>query len=207
MYQINVLGVIFDNKLNWNAHVANAICKARKSLFALCLLRKFFTNQEMRLLLDSNLYSVLYYNAVLWLSPQLCASMKQALLSISANALRSCMLSNSTELSFIRIHSICQKSTPLQIMSYEAAIHLNKVINEIFTMCSSEHALFLSNIICPRRQLKFEIFRNNISKIGMNMLANKFYHISKQISLDALNLTFIHFKRLMKFQFMKTCRT
>ena len=92
-------------------------------------------------------------------------------------------------------------------MSYQAAIHLYKVINEIFIMCSSEHALFLSNIICPRRQLKFEIFRNNNSKIGMNMLANKFYHISKQISLDALNLTFIHFKRLMKFQFMKTCRT
>ena len=27
--EMNVLGVIFDSKLNWNAHVANALCKAR----------------------------------------------------------------------------------------------------------------------------------------------------------------------------------
>ena len=33
--QINVLGVLFDSKLNWNSHVAQAISKAKKSLFAL----------------------------------------------------------------------------------------------------------------------------------------------------------------------------
>ena len=62
--EMNVLGVIFDSKLNWGPQVANSICKARKALFALRLLRKFFNDQEMRLLLDSYFYSVLYYNAV-----------------------------------------------------------------------------------------------------------------------------------------------
>ena len=60
-------------------------------------LRKFFNDQEMRLLLDSYFYSVLNYNAVIWLTPELCSSSKQALLSISANALRSCMMSNCSE--------------------------------------------------------------------------------------------------------------
>ena len=50
---MNVLGVVFDCKLNWNAHVAMAISKAKRALFALRLLRKFFTDQEMRMLLDS----------------------------------------------------------------------------------------------------------------------------------------------------------
>ena len=59
--KMNMLGVIFDSKLNWNAHVANAICKAKKSLYALCLLRKFFNDQEMRILLDSKFYSVLLF--------------------------------------------------------------------------------------------------------------------------------------------------
>ena len=40
---INVLGVIFDSKLNWSEHICNAINKAKKSLFALRLLRKYFT--------------------------------------------------------------------------------------------------------------------------------------------------------------------
>ena len=55
---MNVLGVIFDSKLNWGPHLANAICKSRKALFALRLLRKIFNYQEMRLLLDSYFYVV-----------------------------------------------------------------------------------------------------------------------------------------------------
>ena len=31
---MNVLGVLFDTKLNWNIHIASAISKAKKSLFA-----------------------------------------------------------------------------------------------------------------------------------------------------------------------------
>ena len=62
---MNVLGVIFDSKLNWGPQVANVICKSRKALFAVRLLRKFFTDQEMRLLLDSYNYLVLYYYAVI----------------------------------------------------------------------------------------------------------------------------------------------
>ena len=107
--EMNVLGVVFDSKLNWNAHVASAISKSRKSLYALRLLRKFFNDQEMRTLLDSNFYSILYYNAVLWLTPELSSVMKQALLSISANALRSCMMSYCNDISFETIHKRCKK--------------------------------------------------------------------------------------------------
>ena len=205
--EMNVLGVIFDNKLNWNAHVAKAICKARKSLFALRLLRKFFSNTEMRLLLDAYFYSTLYYNAVLWLTPYLSTPMKQSLLSISANALRSCLLFNCPDMSFIRIHSICQKCTPEQIMSYQAAIHLYKVINDSFEECTTEHAHLLNNIICPRRQLKFEIFRSNRTKIGINSLSNRFHHLSKLLRIDSLNIGFVHFKKTVKIQFLKNGKT
>ena len=204
--EMNVLGVIFDSKLNWNSHVASAISKSRKSLFALRLLRKYFNDNEMRILLDSNFYSILYYNAVLWLTPELSSVMKQALLSISANALRSCMMSRCPEISFITIHTLCKKFTPSQIMSYQSSLHLYKSLNDLYESCSTEHATLLSNIVCTRRQLNFEIIRNNKNKIGMNCLSNKFYHISKLISLNNLNLNFVHFKKLMKIQFLKNGR-
>ena len=161
----------------------------------------------MRLLLDSNFYSVLYYNAGLWLTPELSSPMKQALLSISANALRSCMLSNCSEISFIKIHSMCKKCTPNQIMSYQSSILLHKTINDTFNSCSYEHATLLCNFVCTRRQLNFEIIRSNRSKIGMNCISNKFYHISNLISLGSLNLSFVHFKKLMKIQFLKNGKT
>ena len=53
---MNVLGVTFDYKLNWNAHIANATKKARKSLFPLRLLKKIFNANEMRTLLHANFY-------------------------------------------------------------------------------------------------------------------------------------------------------
>ena len=37
----------------------------------------------------------------------------------------------------------------------------------------------------------------------MNVTEDKLYHINKQISLNALGLTFVHFKKLMKMQFLK----
>ena len=205
--EMNVLGVIFDCKLNWNAHVSSAICKAKKTLYALRMLRKFFNDQEMRLLLDSNFYSVLYYNSVLWLTPELSSVLKQSLLSISANALRSCMLSNCNEISFENIHKLCKKCTPSQIMYYQTSLQLHKSINEIYECCTSQHAALLNNIVCTGRQLKFEILRNNRSKIGMNSFSNKFYHVSKLIGLDNLNLTFVHFKKIMKIQFLKNGKT
>ena len=99
-----MLGVTFDSKLNWHTHVAKAITKAKKALFAQRLLKKHFNNKEMRILLDSHFYSVLYYNANVWLTPNLSSDMKQNLLSISATALRSCLMHEGFDISFENLH-------------------------------------------------------------------------------------------------------
>ena len=41
----------------------------------------------------------------------------------------------------------------------------------------------------------------------MNTQANKFYHINKLIGLDKLNMSFVHYKKLMKIQFLKNGKT
>ena len=100
---INVLGVTFDSKLNWGIHVANSISKANKALFALRLIKKYFTENEMRTLLDSNYYSILYYNAVIWLTPSLRSDLKHNLLAASACALRGCLMNEGMDISFINL--------------------------------------------------------------------------------------------------------
>ena len=203
---MNVLGVTFDSKLNWSSHIAKAIAKAKKALYGLRLLRKYFNKDQMRTLLDSYFYSVLYYNSVIWLTPEICSQMKQSLLSIS-NALRSCMLNNCTEISFIRIHEIWKKCTPSQIMLYQNSLELHKFLNTIDGYLTTEHVRVLTNIICTSRQLTFEVTRSNVFKIGMNTRSNKFYHLNKLIRLDNLNLGFVHLKKLMKLQFLKFGKT
>jgi hypothetical protein len=45
--QINVLGLIFDSKLNWGSHIWKAIAKSNKSLNAIKVIRHYFTSGEL----------------------------------------------------------------------------------------------------------------------------------------------------------------
>ena len=49
----------------------------------------------------------------------------------------------------------------------------------------------------------FEIEKNNTFKIGMTTTSNKFGALCKIISLRMIHLSFVHFKKLAKIQFLK----
>ncbi len=63
--EINVLGVLFDSKLQWTNHISKVIQKSDPALNAIKLTRKFFTSHELLQLLTSNYFSILYYNSEL----------------------------------------------------------------------------------------------------------------------------------------------
>ena len=231
---MNVLGVEFNSKLNWNIHTACAISKAKKSLFALRLLRNYFSPTEMRTLLDTNFYSVLYCNAVIWLTPSLSSEMKQQhivdsdvydeasiildyvedclfclkqqLLSVSVYALR-CCIGNSSEVSFENFHLLNKKCMPKQIMLYQMAINLYKLLNDHDYSLNFEHVTIMEQIVCTSRQRYFQIIWNWRCKIGLNTTVNKLYPLNNLIPLDVLNLNFIHYKKLMKVRFLKYDKT
>ena len=116
--------------------------------------------------------------------------------------LRSCLNVNA-ELSFIKLHEQCKKCTPKQIMIYKISLNAHKVLNDTAVLIKTETVRILEQVVFTRRQLTFEIYRNNQLRIGMNTGANKFYHINKLIGLDKLNYSSVHFKKLMKFQFLR----
>ena len=171
-------------------------------LYALRQLKRFFNPSQMRLLLDSYFYSVLYYNSVVWLTPSLKSDLKHDLLAVSAWALRSCMMNPQCEVSFINVHKLNKKCTPQQIMLYQISINLYKTLNYTTCLPPTEVIRVIEQIISTRRQVLFETFCSNRSKIGMNANENKFYHINKQIPLANLNLNFEAYKRLMKIKFL-----
>ena len=204
---INVLGVTFDSKLEWSSQVRNCISKAKRALFGLRILKKYFTNSQMRLLLDSNFYSILYYNAIIWLTPELKSQSKHDLLAISANALRTCLSVTSGEISFQNIHKNLCKCTPEQIMYYQLSLNAYKTLNNVEAPLDTETIRVLDQIICTRRQVFLETHKINRYKIGMNSNENKLYHIRKLILLEKLDYSFVHFKKEMKGQFLKYGKT
>ena len=131
--------------------------------------------------------------------------MKPKLLSVSALALRTCLPGSNNVISFETLHKNNKKSTPAQLINYHAAINLYKLLD--FDTIMFEIVTILNQISTTTRQLNFEIFRDNRKKIGMNTTANKLYCLSGKVGLLALNLKFLQYKKLMKFQFLKYGKT
>ena len=197
---MNVLGVTFDSKLNWHMQVANAIKKANKSLFAIRMIRRYFEPNELKILLDSYFYSVLYYNSEIWHLQSLNHCLKQQLLSASANAIKICNSQATRHISFIELHKYHNKSTPEHYSQYKLSLLLHKTFNS--NDHDSDWLNFANQIVVTGRQTKFSLFKNNNFKIGLNILQNRFYTLSNLIDLDKLNLPFPAYKRLMKIQFL-----
>ena len=68
---MNVLGVAFDSKLNWQIQIENTITKAKNALNTIKLIKKYFKKDELLTLVTANYYSVLYYSSEIWQIPTL----------------------------------------------------------------------------------------------------------------------------------------
>ena len=127
---INILGVQFDAKLNCEQHISNTINKAKSTLHGIRLIKRYFNKTELKQLLTSNFYSVLYYSAEIWMIPSLHANLKKHPMSCSAQALK--LLGNKSDLrnSNVQHHLMNGRATPLQMMQYKHSLLLFKLYNE-----------------------------------------------------------------------------
>ena len=82
--QMNVLGIIFEYKLQWTAQVSNTINKSKRALHSIKLIKPYFNNEELRRLITSNFFSILYYNSEILHISTLNHYSKQQLLAASA---------------------------------------------------------------------------------------------------------------------------
>ena len=189
---MNILGVIFDLKLQWTDHISHSIKRSMKALNAIRLIHKFFTKRELLSLITSNIYSILYYNSEVWHLPSLKTNLKQSLLSASARALRICNRTNNYYVSFNNLHAACDRANPEMICLYKMALSLFNLYNNDYKPL--EFALLNFNQILTGRQTNFISLKSNVRKVGINCLANRLTVINNKIPLDWLNLSLNTYK-------------
>ena len=189
-------------------NVLQSIQKVQNKLARLLNHSKLIDRINSRTLFDNlnSMLSVNQINAQIKIA-EAWKSTKMSKYPISANALRTCLRGMSFDISFDEVHRICKKCTPSQILLYNQSLQLHKTVNHQDFPGTFEDVTIVDQIICTGRQLKFRIYRNNHLKIGLNTSANKLHCLSNQISLDMLNLTYVHFKKLAKIQFLKFGKT
>ena len=199
--QINVLGVIFDSKLQWTAHVSKTIKKSNSNLQAIRIISKYFNSDELKTLLTSNFYSTLYYNSEIWHLPNLKPYLKNLLMSASAKALKICTPTYNLAMSYHTIHAINNRATPDQFCTYKHALLLYNLYNK--QLPPLEWIAINFNQNTNSRNKTFQVYNNSNYKIGRdNKISNRLISINSKIPLEWLNNEWNHYKMLCKNQFL-----
>ena len=198
--QINVLGVIFDSKLQWSNQVSQAVSKSKRALHGIRLIKKYLTKDETRMLLTANFYSVLFYNCEIWMSEGLHARQKQLLLSASANALKLLGNVQDIRISFAQRHIYQKRAMPMDFSKYKLSIQLYKIYNG--NDMDNEWLDMNTQQNFNSRLKLFQINDFSKTRVGRNIIANRMTVLNNQINLDWLNLSLISFKLKVKNLFL-----
>jgi hypothetical protein len=198
--QMNVLGVIFDSKLQWSPQVATSIKKSRSALHAINLIKKYFKPSELLMLITSNFYSVLFYNSEIWHLPKLNSHLHTLIKSASASALKLCTKNYNYQMSYDILHKINDRALPTQMIFYKHALSLFKTYHS--QIPRFEWVALNFNQIFTSRQTMFVITSNQNYRVGNNILSNRFSILNKRIPLDWLNLSNNSYKIKCKSLFL-----
>ena len=163
---------------------------------------KSFNKSELLNLMTSNFFSILYYNADIWLIPSLNPRIKQQHLSASASALIICIRNFDWMISFDQLHYMAKRVTPTQIMNYKHALLLFKIYNG--KDCERDWIDLNFNQNFNRRSNLFNCIDTSLSKIGKNIASNRIRLVNGKIPFDWLNLTLNSYKIKTKELLLKT---
>jgi len=201
---IKILGVIFDQNLNWSIHINDLIKKLKGINSIFYHLKCCFTIDECIKLATSIFYCKMYYCSSVWLIPSLNECLKKKLLSISALILKTILNRKCNQfdpISFLDIHKLAKRATPTMYMNYVTSINLYKICNfqsplNIWIDLNLQHQN-TQRFYTPR------FTKNNIHKVGLNKFSNRVQGICKSFTSDVLSLPENHFKKLSKQLFLK----
>jgi hypothetical protein len=171
---MKVLGIIFDNRLQWTQQVEKAITNEKKALQAVKTIRKYFNTKETVDLVTSLVFSKMYYGAPVWLIPNLKENLFANLYSQSGRSLK--IVDNN--LSYRQLHKNFNRATPKIFSNYLTATNFYEVMNGKYPEIREDTN---QNILSDRRNMNFTFVRNNRFRVGLNKISNRLRTISNVI--------------------------
>jgi len=194
---IKVLGVIFDEKLNWTEHINDVIKAVKRTCFGIQVLRKFLNENELLGLVTTLGHSKLYYGGPVWLSRNLHQINLRKLLRTSACLIRSCFNTGDWSLvSFEDIHTLAGKPTPLMMSDYLQATTLKNII-----VTQKPDLIWLKlqqNSRYNQRTNKLTFGREDYGPWSLSNLANRVQHVSQLLPSNWEIMSKETFKRAVK---------
>jgi hypothetical protein len=198
---MNVLGILFDSKMQWQPQVQLTINKSKRALQAIKLIRKYFSREQLLKLITACYYSILYYNSEIWLLPTLNPQSKRKLLSASAAPLKLITRNYDRSMSFESLHFQNKRATPTQMTLYKHALLFHKTYND--ESMSRDWTDMFFNQQFNNRATTAKFYNTSNFKVGNNILSNRFVILNSKIPLEWLNESMLSFKIHCKRLFLQ----
>ena len=119
--------------------------------------------------------------------------LSQMLLSASAKALKITLKFYDINMSFDRIHQLCNRARPAEFLLYKQSLLLHTLINTGEPSADWTDLNFQQ--LFSRRGGAFQIAKANRLKIGTNIPVNRMYVLNGMIELNWLNLSREQYKQ------------
>jgi len=184
---INVLGIIFNQNLNWSEHVVNTINSCQRILHGLKIVRKFFNQSKFKQLMTAYLFSKLFYAFEVWSYDLLNFETKSRLNSFYYKCCRLIIGDHENAISRNIIDTMIKRATPTEFSNYVIVRTIIKNMNSK----NSPLVVYLNETTytITRKPNQFLFYDASINKIGRNAISNRLSDIFKMINFNCTNIT------------------
>ena len=180
--EMNVLGIAFDSKLDWEKQISKAILKTNRMLHGLRKIWRFLDSAQAQQVITSFYYSVLYYSLEVWFHRHLRFDLMQRIRSVHYRALRV----THGKLTRDELDIIGKHATPDEWADYSVAKFLARTVIVGKPACLLDE--ILQNAYSERRQHgRLFFYDNSVRKIGCQCIKNRLRCVARQMKFDWLN--------------------
>jgi len=123
---IKALGVTIDKKLSWTQHIDGINQRIIRILNGLRIIKRKFNHDQMKTLITSQVFGVLYYGSIVWLNPSLSANNIKKLDRIHYAACRLMIGDWRNKLSRSTVNNKSGRMTPRRWMLYSSSSFIIK---------------------------------------------------------------------------------
>ena len=169
---MRILGILFDDRLNWKQHVNEVVNKATIKLNVIKHMRKFFTSKQFANVITSQIFSRAYYASPVWLNECLNAPHWKRLNAVHYRALRMIVGDTKRKMSHTKLNAITNRAPPRRWSNYATASITMKILRD--ELPRGLHNEIKKVLYVERRKPKLGRFRGNTGgKYARTRLPNR----------------------------------
>jgi len=183
---IKALGINIDDKLNWDTHIHSLTQKMKSLTSGMWIIANKLSRDMILRILTAQVFSILYYSCVVWLTPCLSSSNMKKVERLHYTSLRVALKDRKRRLNREKIDALTKRMPPRTWMKYSSTSFFIKIVRDC--MPTRLKSQIMSNSYQERRKPGLLFSRDTSSnKNGQKAIQNWIGTFLRDINFNWIN--------------------